>query len=91
VPDVAVFDSLIQGYGAKGDTEKVLELIREMKAKDIALDSKIVSTIVTSSNEGQALLQSLPGFDTEIPNGNVIPPQEKMNKLGTELEPPATS
>ena len=91
VPDVAVFDSLIQGYGAEGDTEKVLELTREMTAKGVALDPKIISTIVTSlgaSIEGQELLQSLPGFDKEISKGDAILPHDVMNMLQKQCTKP---
>jgi pentatricopeptide repeat protein len=38
VPDVVVFDSLMKGYSAEGQTNKVLELIHEMGAKNVALD-----------------------------------------------------
>jgi pentatricopeptide repeat protein len=46
VPDVAVFDSLIKGYSAEGQINKVLKLIHEMRAKNVALDPKIISTII---------------------------------------------
>jgi pentatricopeptide repeat protein len=75
VPDVAVFDSVIKGYSAEGQINKVLELISEMRAKNVALDSKIISTIVASlTNEHKKkLLEVLPDFSKELLQGNTAP------------------
>ena len=74
-PDVAVFDSLIKGYSAEGQINKVLELISEMRAKNVALDSKIISTIVTSLTDEhkKMLLEVLPDFSEEMLQGNTTP------------------
>ena len=46
VPDVVVFDSLLKGYGLKGETEKIISLLHQMADKDVVLDSKLTSTIL---------------------------------------------
>ncbi|KHN07499.1 Pentatricopeptide repeat-containing protein, partial [Glycine soja] len=46
VPDVVVFDSLLKGYGLKGETEKIISLLHQMADKDVVPDSKLTSTIL---------------------------------------------
>jgi pentatricopeptide repeat protein len=63
VPDAAVFDSLIKGYSAKGQIDKVPKLVHELRDKNVALDSKIMRTIMTSlmeSKEDKKILEGLP-------------------------------
>jgi organic hydroperoxide reductase OsmC/OhrA len=55
-----------------------------MITKNIALDSKIISTIATSlvaSNEGKALLQVLPDFSAEISKSDINSPPELLKML----------
>nr|CAB3489192.1 unnamed protein product [Digitaria exilis] len=84
VPDAGVFVSLIKGYSAEGQINKVLNLIHEMRVKNVALYSKHIHAIVSSlleNNEGKKLLEGLPSLSEELLHGNITSSQEFMNSL----------